>query len=235
MDAEALTVLCANVGNKWHQNWVYRLHQMVEQNCSVPFKFYVVTDPFNAPKYPEEWVMPLSRTVQWTEDHHSQIPSHENLILNRDKPQGCWAKLDFFIDQYGPDPIIGLDLDICILDDIAPLARTTLHMPIDTGKHLNGSIYSFTPGKAGFKPPRKIPFGQYPRGEQEYVANCTGAQPLPDCHSFKLNVASRPAKEPPPGTRIVFFHGRPTPADDSLQSIHWISRTWKGIERVERI
>lgn len=228
-----VTVLCANVGNKWFSSWVYRLHQMVEETISVPFDFKVITD--NPEYYPEAWVMPLSRRVLWTDDHHSQIPDQPNLILNRAKPQGCWAKLDFFIDQYGPNPVIGLDLDVCILDDIYPLVREELHMPYQTEGHGNGSVYSFTPGKIGWHPPIKIPYRTRPRGEQEYVQNETGAQELPDCYSYKLHVATRPGKQPPPGTRIVYFHGQPTPANDALQNIDWISRTWKGIDRVERI
>jgi hypothetical protein len=206
---------------------------MVQATISVPFDFKVITTTDD--QYPEEWVVPLSRSVIWTDAHHSEIRDQPNLVLNRNKPQGCWAKLDFFIDQYGPNPVIGLDLDVVVLDDIAPLVREELHMPYQTPGNGNGSVYSFTPKKVGWTPPHKIPYRARPRGEQEYVQAMTGAQELPDCHSFKLNVASRPNKEPPPGTRIVYFHGRPTPADDSLQYIHWISKTWKGLDRVERI
>jgi hypothetical protein len=205
---------------------------MVEETISVPFDFKVVTDNDT---YPDEWTVPLSRRIFWTTDHHSETRDQPALVMNRDKPQGCWAKLDFFLDQYGPNPVIGLDLDICILDDIFPLVRKEVHMPYQTPGHGNGSVYSFTPGHAGWEPPTKIPYSTRPRGEQEYVQDCTGAKELPDCYSFKLNVASRKDKEPPPNTRIVYFHGRPTPAHDSLQSIHWISRTWKGLDRVERI
>jgi hypothetical protein len=233
MASHELTVLCANVGTKWDAVWVHRLQQMVSENCSVPFQFKVVTNRLG--EYPEEWGVPLSRNVVWTRDHHSQIPDSADLVLNTDKPQGCWAKLDFFIDQFGPQPIIALDLDVVILDDIVPLIRKNVHMPMQSPGHGNGSIYSFTPGFTGWKPPKKIPYRARPRGEQEYVQAMTEARPLPDCYSFKTHVASRPGKQPPPGTRIVYFHGRPTPADDKVQDLDWVSRTWRGFDRIERI
>lgn len=233
METPQLTVVCANVGTKWDPVWVYRLQQMVADHCSVPFQFKVVTNRLG--DYPEEWGVPLSRDVVWTRDHHSKIPDHENLILNVDKPQGCWAKLDFFLDQFGPAPVIGLDLDVVILDDIVPLVRKNLHMPMQTPGHGNGSVYSFTPGFLGWKPPKQIPYRARPRGEQEYVQEMTQARPLLDCYSFKGHVASRPGKEPPSGTRIVYFHGHPTPASDKLANIGWINRTWKGLDRIERL
>jgi hypothetical protein len=206
---------------------------MVRDTISVPFQFKVVTNRLG--DYPEEWGVPLSRDVVWTRDHHSEIPDSKHLILNTDKPQGCWAKLDFFIDQYGPYPIIGLDLDVVVLDDIVPLVRKNVHMPMQSPGHGNGSVYSFTPGFADWRPPLKIPYRARPRGEQEYVQAMTNARPLPDCYSFKIHVASRPDKLPPPGARIVYFHGRPTPADPKLENIGWINRTWRGFDKVERV
>lgn len=227
------TVACALVGEKWNPVWVYRLKQMLDRTNEGEFDFKVVTDRPDI--FPRSWVVPISRDVVYTLDHHSAIGDTDKLVLNVNKPQGCWAKLDFFLDKFGDKPLLGLDLDICVLDDVKPLLRKGVHMPPDAPNHLNGSVYSFTPGHTGWTPPKKIPYVRWPRGEQEYVALCTGARPLPHCYSFKLNVASRPNKEPPPGTRIVFFHGMPTPADDKLQHIHWISRTWKGLERIERV
>jgi len=229
------TLATACVGDKWDPVWVYRLYNMAQAVNKDQFDFKVICEPEKAEILPEEWIVPLSRDIVWTSDHHSKVPDSSKLILNVDKPQGCWAKLDFFIDQFGSSPVLGLDLDVVILEDLRPLLREEVHMPEDAPGHLNGSVYSFTPGKTGWKPPAKIPYRTYPRGEQEYVQNCTGAKPLTDCYSFKNNVASRPGKEPPPGARIVFFHGRPTPATDNLQQFHWISRTWKGLDRVERI
>lgn len=227
-----ITVACALIGNKWPDVWVWRLKRMVEENCSVPFDFKCITDrPENFPGFG----VPFSREIVLTDDHHSRIPNDPRMILNRDKPQGCWAKLDFFKDGFSELPVIGMDLDVVILDDIAPLVRDTLHMPQDTPGHHNGSVYSFTPGSIPEVYPKFIPYREYPRGEQEYVAAAGEAQPLPDCYSFKLHIASRPGKEPPPGTRIVYFHGRPTPATEQMQQYGWISRTWKGLPRLERI
>ena len=228
-----LTVACALIGTKWPDVWVHRLHRMVEEHCSVPFDFKVITDRVSA--FPD-WGVPFSREIVWTDNHHSRIPNDPRMILNRDKPQGCWAKTDVFQKGFANTPIICLDLDIVILDDIAPLASDKFGMAHD-GQKFNGSVYSFTESEATKKGYADIlPLAARPRGEQEWVADqVEQVHIVPDCYSFKLQVASRPGKEPPPGTRIVYFHGMPTPASKSVQDIGWISRTWKGLEKLERI
>ena len=140
--AGKLTVTCANIGDKWHPVWVDRLYQMVEENCSVPFDFRVITD--RPEDYPE-WGVPLSRPIVLV-DGVWKRPS-EKMVLNVHKPQGCWAKLDAFLPHFGPGPVINLDLDCVILDDIAPLIRGSLHMPWQEDK-FNGSVYSFKIGRA---------------------------------------------------------------------------------------
>lgn len=232
MDTEVLTVACALVGKKWEDVWVYRLARMVEENCSVPYRFVCITDR----ELPGIECVPFSREIVWTDDHHSRIRDDERLVLNRNKPQGCWAKLDVFQEGFATGPVICLDLDIVITGDLAELIRDDLHMGYD-GVKMNGSIYSFTPSeqtKALY--PAKIPFSTRPRGEQEWAFETYGdTQYLKNTYSFKMQVANRYGKKPPEDAVVVFFHGRPTPADDKLQEIGWISRTWKGLDRSERV
>lgn len=229
----SLTVACALVGTKWPDVWVHRLHRMVQEHCSVDFDFKVITD---RPEAFPEWGVPLEREIVWTDEHHSRLRDDPKLILQKDKPQGCWAKMEAFRPGFASGHVIVLDLDICILDDVADLRSYWPQMPEDKPGHLNGSVYSFhTDGIPNEVYPRFIPYTTHPRGEQEYAAKALDADVLPNCYSFKNCVASRPGKAPPPGTRIVFFHGRPTPADPSLQQFGWISRTWRGLDRRERI
>lgn len=225
-----LTVACTNIGTKWHPVWVERLHRMVQDNCSVDFDFRVITN--NPEDYPGV-AIPLSRDIEWV-DHVHQIDD-PRMVLNRGKPQGCWGKLDAFLPTMGVNPVIHLDLDIVILDDIAPLARQTLHMP-NQGNKFNGSVYSFTPSpeiEAIY--PDRIPYSTHPRGEQEFVQESYPVKELPDCYSYKIHVASRYGRNPPEGARIIYHHGYPTPASESVQDVPWISRTWTGLTKVERI
>ena len=226
---EPLTVVCAHIGNKWGSVWVERLHRMVSDHCSVDFQFKVITD--HPERFPE-WGIPFSREIEWV--NKVWVKDSDKLMLDRGKPQGCWGKLDAFLPQF-PGPVICLDLDVVILDDIAPLVRENLHMPWQGTKY-NGSVYSFTPSAETYRLyPEQIPYSTHPRGEQEFVQETHGAvQPLPGCYSYKIHVAGR-GGNPPEDTRIVYFHGFPTPASDSVQNHHWISRTWKGMNRIERI
>lgn len=231
MATNRLTVLCTNVGNKWDPVWVDRLYAMVEEHCSVPFDFRVITD--NPELYPD-WGVQLSRPMVWVDGVWQKPDSR--LMMNINKPQGCWAKLDCFLPTWGGNPVIHLDLDCVILDDIAPLARTQLHMPWQ-GDKFNGSVYSFTPNAlTEYVYPQVIPYNIYPRGEQEYVQDTFGnVGILHDCYSYKIHIASRYGKNPPEGTRIIYFHGYPTPASDEVQSLPWVKRSWRGLTRVERI
>ncbi|UCF78880.1 MAG: hypothetical protein JSW03_00965 [Candidatus Eiseniibacteriota bacterium] len=226
-----LTVVCTLIGDKWHPVWVHRLHRMVEEHCSIPFDFRVITD---RPEAFPEWGVPFSRPIVevdgvWTKPDR-------RMMMNIHKPQGCWGKLDSFILQVN-GPIIHLDLDCVILDDIAPLIRKNLHMPWQ-GDKFNGSVYSFTPDEwSDMVYPQVIPYREYPRGEQEYVVDAYPGkvQILHDVYSYKIHVASKYGKQPPEGARIVYFHGYPTPATEAVQDLPWINRTWRGLPRVERV
>lgn len=230
MAGNPLTVLCTNVGDKWDPVWVERLYAMVDEHCSIPFNFRCITD--DPDLYPD-WGVPVSRDVVWVPTvWTSPTPK---LVLNVNKPQGCWAKLDAFLPTWGSNPVIHLDLDVVILDDIAPLVRNNLHMPWQ-GDKFNGSVYSFTPDFLTESIyPRVIPYNEHPRGEQEYVQEAYGSVGmLHDCYSFKIHIASRPNKEPPEGARIVYMHGYPTPASPTIRQLRWIRDSWGGLEPVER-
>lgn len=224
-----LTVTCANIGTKWHPVWVERLYNMVEEHCSMEFDFRCITD---RPELYPDWGVPFSRELEYVDRVYRQ--PNRNMVMNIHKPQGAWAKCDIFLPTFGPGPIINFDLDIVILDDIAPLVRKQLHMPWQGEKH-NGSIYSFTPDvstEAIY--PRFIPYERYPRGEQEYVVDAYGpVRDLEDCYSYKIHVACRGGKIPP-GARVIYFHGYPTPADDKIAALPWVRPTWEGLQRIQR-
>ena len=227
------TIACCNIGTKWDRVWVYRLALMLQEHCR-DFDFKVITDRLE--DYPKEWGVPLSREIVWTDEHHSKIHNSKQMILNRGKPQGCWGKLDAFLPDFSENPVIVLDLDIVVLDDLQPLTQYAKGMPFDSEGHFNGSVYVFTPDEDTHRVyPQKIPYRKFPRGEQEFAAARLKPEPLPGCYSYKNHIASRYKRQPPPDTRIVFFHGYPTPASDSVQDIGWISRTWRGLDRRERI
>lgn len=215
-----VNVLCANVGWKWHDVWVYRLRNMVSENCSVPFRFICISD-------------------HQIDGIHTEPASP--IVLDPNKPQGCWAKLDYFRREItGDDPCIALDLDVTILDDIAPLVREKLHSgqdPRTTERYMNSSVLSWTPSaETDAIYTDRIPYAEHPRGDQEFIAKrYPDYGILPDVHSYKGKVMTRKDKTPPEGTRIVFFHGWPTPASPVSMQLPWNARTWDRFQVVERL
>ena len=161
--------------------------------------------------------------------------------MDKKKPQGCWAKLDAWLAPIGSLNII-LDLDICIISDIAQIVSklpAAACDPKDTPEHpwLNGSVISWRSHLRTQRVyPLNIPYKEYPRGEQEYVQKSLGKfEPMAGVYSFKGHLTDATRRRLPRDTVIVYFHGRPTPATDTVQLYDWISRTWQGLERIERV
>lgn len=212
-----LNIWCANVGWKWHDNWVHRLYKMVSENCSIPLKFRCISDH--------------------EIDGIETTPLSRELLMSTRKPQGCWAKVDAWRAPIGSYNLL-LDLDICIMGDIAKLVSDTPHAALDPRTteervKLNGSCIAWRSTKQTQAVyPSTIPYIEFPRGEQEYVQKALGGfVPLEGVYSYKGHLIN---KDPPEDTVIVYFHGYPTPATDSLQKLEWVSRTWEEIERIER-
>jgi hypothetical protein len=210
---------------------------MVEENCSVPYDFRCISD------HDIEGVetVPFSRDIQVTEAHHSQTRNSPQMWLNEGKPQGCWAKVDAWLAPLGSFNIL-LDLDVCVVSDLAQIisvvpagARDCRHT--DSKPWLNGSCISWKSTEhTQAVYPEGIPYQEYPRGEQEYVqAALGGFIPLGGVYSYKCHLTGKTRKVLPDDTVVVFFHGHPTPANDALQEFGWVNRTWRGIERIERI
>lgn len=233
-----VNVWCANIGWKWHDNWVLRLQRMVQDSCSIPTRFRCISDHDIAGVE----TVPFSRQVVTTTAHHSQTRDAEDMLLNSDKPQGCWAKVDVW--KYAPVGSLNilLDLDICIVGDLAQLvskepagAKDPRHT--ESKPWLNGSVLSWQSTEFTQQVyPEKIPYRSYPRGEQEYVqAKLGGFVPLDGVYSYKGHLNGKTRDSLPDDAIIVYFHGHPTPATDAVQQFSWISRTWKGIPRIERV
>jgi hypothetical protein len=238
-EGEKLNIWCANIGWKWHDNWVYRLQRMVAEHCSVPYRFRCISDH----DIPGVECVPFSREILSTKEHHSEIKNSPHMLMEPNRPQGCWAKVDAWkLAPLGSYNMI-LDLDISIIGDLADLvseepagARDGRHKP--DRPHLNGSVIAWksTPETQAVYP-KKIPYVAYPRGEQEYVQNALGGFiPMEGVLSYKMHMTGEQQKDPAAhGIKIVVFHGVPTPANGKLnQRFQWLRDSWEGIERIDR-
>lgn len=211
---------------------------MVEEHCSVPYRFRCISDH----DIPGVECVPFSREIIESDEHHSHTRNSPHMVMNKGKPQGCWAKVDAWkLAPLGSYNLI-LDLDICITGDIAELISDEPAGARD-GRHtegrpwLNGSVIAWksTPETQAVYP-TKIPYAAYPRGEQEYVQKMLGGfKPMLNVASYKCDLSGTHRHKIPERYVIIFFHGQPTPANDELQQYRFVSETWKGIERIERV
>ena len=216
-----LTVLCGTVGSKWPEVWVHRLKAMVEEHCSVPYRFKCISD------HPIDGV-----------DTEQASP----IKLAKYKPMGCWVKLDSFRREVSGDgPCIWLDLDITLIGDIASLQSRTLAGAQDgrtKEKYLNTSVMAWTPNKKTdrlYMTPAPVSrTGPWPKGDQEYIAKRhTRYEILKGCYSYKRHLDN--GKLPlPEDTVVVYFHGDPTPADSGVLKHEWNRCTWEGLTIEDR-
>jgi hypothetical protein len=92
-----INIVCVKYGTKYDHTWVNRLYKMVEENCSLPFIFYCMTDNTD---YLDAYIETIDI------DHSLELDSF-------------WWKLTIFNNIYAFDaPTIFLDLDVVIQNNI---------------------------------------------------------------------------------------------------------------------
>ncbi len=209
-----LTVLCGCIGPKWGDVWVHRLARMVEEHCSVPYRFICVSD----------------REIEGI----TTVPASP-VKLDRKKPQGCWVKLDYFRREVSGDgPCIAFDLDIVIVGDIAAL-QSKKFSTAQIADHISSSVMAWTPSEETDRIyTSEIPYREYPRGDQEFIAIRCDWTPLKGCISYKIHLVPSTRRTLPEGLTIISFHGTPTPADPEVLRYDWNKRTWKDLTITER-
>ena len=120
------TILCVKWGDKYGREYVEKLKEQCEKNCSVPFNFYCLTDK---PTEPYDILLP----VDWDdyEGKHSryrnkQAPSNmwayrKLYMFKLDKVSpggGAWNKADVEWKKIQGDNFLYLDLDVIIHSDL---------------------------------------------------------------------------------------------------------------------
>ena len=119
------TILCVKWGDKYSREYVEKLKQQCEDNCSVPFNFYCLTD-----KKEKDYDISLPLTWDEYEGLHSRY-------RNSQAPSNMWAyrklymfKLDKVLGRGGwdeserdfktieGDNFLYLDLDVIIHQDL---------------------------------------------------------------------------------------------------------------------
>lgn len=169
----------------------------------------------------------------------------------------CYRRLKLFAANAGDwlgDRIVMMDLDCVILKDITPLfdrqedfviwenPTARRHLPPSRQTHIyNGGFWmlrtgtrskvweTFDPANSPDVTRRAGLFGS----DQAWLAHCLGPgeaiwKPADGVRSWKFDVLRNHGGQPPAGTRIVFFHGKPDPwAPEVWYRYDWVRENYR--------
>jgi hypothetical protein len=168
-------------------------------------------------------------------------------------PGRCYRRLWLFSPEARGlgDTILHLDLDVVICGPLAPLVTRGKDFSIYKAGSIAAKGYSLNPSvmviRAGTQPDIWDAWRAHP-GRLAVAANHAGfwgsdqavisflrmnsaVDTISDAEgvvSFR-RIRHEGLTEPPPGTRIVSFHGKRTPFENEIQRLHpWIRATWES-------
>lgn len=218
-----INVLCVRFGNKYGQDYVVKLRNMVERHLNVPYKFWCLTDD---PK-PLEGVTNILRT-------------------NQGYKKGWWHKVHMF----APDiPISGrilyMDLDVVIHNNIDKLATMwrddfvgirDFNRKFHPGyRYLNSSVMAWNAGTQNYiyenfkanpdnamrmagdqdwtwAQAKKVMKFWPDKWIQSYKWEIRSRQELGMAHGVRQFKTDRDDVKPDPECCIAVFHGEPNPS-----------------------
>jgi len=235
LNTDDTNILCVRFGNKYGQDYVVKLRNMIERNITVPYKLYCLTDD---PK---------------------PIEGVESIVIpNQGYAKGWWHKVHMFDPKL---PITGrilyMDLDVVICGNIDKL--TQIYNDDFMGirdfnrkfhpnwRYLNSSVMSWKHGTQShvFKKFKEAPqTAMRMHGDQDWIWKTSREiikfWPELWIQSYKWEIRSREELHVLHGKRqfrnirndikvdpecsIAVFHGDPCP--DSVQD-HFVAENWK--------
>lgn len=236
MENKNLNVVCVKQGSKYESEYVNKLYNMVQRNCSLDYNFFCVTD--DAKK--------ISKEIN-------------TLELPKDI-KGWWSKLYLFSKNLPIEgTILYFDLDVVISNNIDCLfsyspenwciIRDFSRSLKPSWKGFNSSVMRFEKGENHeiwdfYKKNKEKATRNYP-GDQELIFhNCDKNIPAfwPDnwIQSWKWEIRSNKdidrstrkgqrkfkkieETQPPEQCSVVVFHGDPTPANCKDP---WVVKNW---------
>ena len=109
------TILCVKWGDKYGNEYVEKLKEQVENNCSVPFNFYCLTD-----KPTQSYDIQLP-TI-WDAYENGKFWAYRKLymfkITQRTQGRGGYNQSDIDFKKIEGDKFLYLDLDVIIHKDL---------------------------------------------------------------------------------------------------------------------
>ncbi len=195
-----LTVYSVLWGDKYDPDYAFTLKRMVEENLSVPHRFFCITNQV--------------------------LDGIGTLRPFRPEWRGWWQKLQLF--GFADGPSLYLDLDVVVtgsLDYLVDYANDSypLAAPANWAQSGHGGIQSSVLAWNG---KYKDPLARFNYqvdshrlwGDQEFLTELIGDDfiRLPGIYSYKYHC--RAEGQPPADSKIIVFHGKPDP--------HEINEPW---------
>ncbi|MFI3301418.1 MAG: hypothetical protein R3Y28_08390 [Candidatus Gastranaerophilales bacterium] len=236
-------IICMKWGDKFGAEYVNKLYNMVQNNLTIPHRFICFTDN--------------------SEGLHEGIEVRDlpGMDLDEKLPERGWRKLTVFQEQLADlkGQALFLDLDVVITDNIDKFFEVEGEFVIikdwDFENDIigNSSVFRFDIGKYPDVLTNFIENGEdirkTHRNEQAYLSHAIHQKgilkywPAEWCVSFKRNCLQKfPLNfflEPklPANTKILIFHGRPTPEQAFkgycgkmgmryVKPTKWLSKYW---------
>lgn len=195
-----MKVVCVHWGDKYPEEYVYKLKSMVERHSDADF--LCLTDK----------------------------PKDCDFILLEDGMSGWWNKIQLFAPWFLPGKrFLYLDLDVVITDDIKSiLERKEKFVTIQDWIYptYNSSAMLMTGGEHShvydlFVRQREKAMLSCPQGDQQWITNYVSADLFSedDFASFRMSSC-----ESEPKAKIVVFHGKPDPHEVKGT---WVEEHWK--------
>lgn len=162
------------------------------------------------------------------------------------KNPSCYRRLRIFSRNAGEwlgERFVCMDLDAVVLGDLRPLWDRpddfVIWRSTTSGNPYNGSMFMLRAGARAsvwetFDPDRSPSLTKgagFYGSDQAWIAYALGRGektwgPEDGVHSFRNEIVNRPT--PPPGARVVFFHGRGDPWSPDVYNRHaWVRDAYK--------
>jgi len=205
-----LSVYSVLIGDKYSSSYVYRLRQMVDKNLRSRHEVFCITDR----------ELTGVNTIEPIKHGDTPLP-------------GWWQKLALFKPGLATGRSLFLDLDVVIVGEldgvVSAFGHAELAAPRDWSQGTLASPFMLWRGGTGheiwerFTPEVMVRH----HGDQNFIDEVMAKKwteiPPPTICSYKWHCRGQGG--PPPGARVVCFHGKPDPHEVEPQE-PWITEAW---------
>ena len=105
------TILCVKWGDKYDRTYVEKLREQVERHCSVPYKFYCLTDD-------PQWSYDIPLSNEWNKRENGNFWAYRKLFMFNYTAAKPSIGSTYYGHRILGDKFLYLDLDVIIHQDL---------------------------------------------------------------------------------------------------------------------